>query len=257
MRNSRRRFWGQEPADRSILPDTDILILPLPVSLDGKNINAPFSDETFPLEAVFFSLKPGTLVFGGRFDSGLYQTAQSCRCQLRDYYQREELMVKNAIPTAEGALQIAMEETAVTIHQSRCLILGFGRVGKATAGLFHAAGAKVTVAARRYSDFAWIEAMGCQRMDIRKLDGELGRFDIVINTVPIQLLTPEKLRQLKPEAVVIDLSSKPGGVDFDYAKSAGVHVVWALSLPGRVAPVTAGRMIAETICNMLEEEGIL
>ena len=248
---------GVKAASRSILSDTDVLILPLPVSVDGRTVNAPFSDEVFPLDAVFFALKPGAMVFGGRIDGTVSQAAQNCRCQIRDYYLREELMVKNAIPTAEGALQIAMEETAITIHQSRCLVLGFGRVARAVAALFHAAGAKVTVAARRYSDFAWMESLGYQALDIRRLGGELGRFDVILNTVPAQVLGPEELSSLKRDALVIDLSSKPGGVDFEAAKEQQVRVVWALSLPGRVAPVTSGRIIGDTICNMLEEEGIL
>lgn len=42
-------------------------------------------------------------------------------------------MVANAVPTAEGAVQVAMEELPFTLHSARVLILGFGRVGKLTA----------------------------------------------------------------------------------------------------------------------------
>ena len=40
-------------------------------------------------------------------------------------------MVANAVPTAEGAVQVAMEELPFTLHSARVLILGFGRVGEA------------------------------------------------------------------------------------------------------------------------------
>ena len=52
------------------------------------------------------------------------------------------------------------------------------------------------------------------------------------------------------------MASKPGGVDLEAAAQLGVKVVWALSLPGKVAPVTAGRSIKTTIYNILHELGV-
>lgn len=42
-------------------------------------------------------------------------------------------------------------------------------------------------------------------------------------------------------------------MDFDAAAKLGVKVIWALSLPGKVAPVSAGAIIKETIVNVLGE----
>ena len=55
------------------------------------------------------------------------------------------------------------------------------------------------------------------------------------------------LAQLKPGCVLIDLASKPGGVDFEAAKELGVHAVQALSLPGKTAPRAAAEIIRDTI----------
>ncbi len=46
------------------------------------------------------------------------------------------------------------------------------------------------------------------------------------------------------------------GVDFEAAARLGVRVIWALSLPGKTAPVTAGESIKNTIYNMLSELGV-
>ena len=62
-----------------------------------------------------------------------------------------------------------------------------------------------------------------------------------------------RLWKLQSDALIIDLASKPGGVDFDTASRLGRKTVWALSLPGKVAPITAGDMIACTIRNILKE----
>ena len=78
----------------------------------------------------------------------------------------------------------------------------------------------------------------------------------MINTVPARVLGEAELAELRPDCLVIDLASKPGGVDLDAAARLGKKVVWALSLPGKVAPVTAGRAIRTAIYNILSELGV-
>lgn len=159
----------------------------------------------------------------------------------------------NALPTAEGAVQIALEELPVTLHGARALVLGYGRVGKLTAHRLAALGAQVTVAARSYEALAWAEAYGHAAQQLSDLSGYLCGYDLVVNTVPRRVLTRELLEELKEGCLVIDLASKPGGVDFQSAAELGVRCVWALSLPGKVAPVTVASALRDTIYNMLRE----
>ena len=153
----------------------------------------------------------------------------------------------NAVPTAEGAIQIAMEELPITIHGARALVIGYGRLGRALSQRLAGLGAKVSVAARKFADLAWAE---------RQLEGWLCCYDLVVNTVPARILSEEDLEDLRPGCLVIDLASKPGGVDLEAAARLGVKVIWALSLPGKVAPVTAGKSIKITIYNILHELGV-
>ena len=117
-------------------------------------------------------------------------------------------------------------------------------------------GAHVTAAARRPESLAWARAYGYQTLNIEKLEGGLAEFDVVVNTVPARILSEEDLEDLRPGCLVIDLASKPGGVDLEAAARLGVKVIWALSLPGKVAPVTAGKSIKITIYNILHELGV-
>ncbi len=162
----------------------------------------------------------------------------------------------NAPPTAEGAVQIAMEELPITIHGARVLVLGYGRVGRAAAGRFAALGAKVSVAARKYADLAWAEAEGYTAERIGELEPWLCGYDLIVNTAPARLLGEKELSGLKPGCLVIDLASRPGGVDFEAAAALGVKAIWALSLPGKVAPVSSGRYIRDTVYNILRELGV-
>ena len=153
-------------------------------------------------------------------------------------------------------MQIAMEELPITLHRARVLVLGFGRLGKLAAHRFAALGAKVSVAARKWADLAWAEAYGYGAERIDQLGGWLCAYDLVINTVPSRVLGAGDLADLKPGCLVVDLASKPGGVDLEAASQMGVRVIWALSLPGKVAPVTAGRAIRDTIYHILHELGV-
>lgn len=239
--------------DLSQAEKADCVVLPLLVSTEGGLLNAPLSQTDHPLSDVLDALRPSQFICGGRLDSEILALAAHRGLTIRDYFAREELAVANAVPTAEGAVQLAMEQMPVTIHGARVLITGFGRVGQAAARRFAALGARVSVAARRYEQLALAESEGYGAEQIGGLDGWLCGYDLVVNTVPAPVLGETELKDLRPDCLIIDLASKPGGVDRKAADRLGRQVIWALSLPGKVAPVTAGGAIRSTIYNMLHE----
>lgn len=155
--------------------------------------------------------------------------------------------------TAEGAVAIAMEELPIALFGSRCLIVGHGRIARALIRILRGMGASVTVAARSYGSLAEIEAEGCRAVRTDALKTSVKAADVVINTVPARMLTEPVLSALKHDALVIDLASRPGGVDLAAAGRLGVKTIWALSLPGKTAPITAGEIILHTIENCLSE----
>lgn len=234
----------------------DCVIFPLPVCSAPGILSTPLSAQEHTLVSILDLLSSAQTLCGGRIDADTLKEFTQHGLTAHDYFQREELTVANAVPTAEGALQIAMEELPITIHGARVLVIGFGRVGKLTAQRFAALGAKVTVAARSYEQLAWAQAMGLSTEHTEHLTGLLCGYDLVINTVPARLLGQNELAELKGDALVIDLASKPGGVDMDAAARLGCRVIWALSLPGKVAPVTAGACIRDTVYNILRQAGI-
>ncbi len=229
------------------------IILPLPVSNDGININAPCSAERLPLNQVTKYLSPNGVVFGGRFSSDVLDIFSGH--QIIDYSQREEFAVTNALATAEGTLQIIMEETAFTVSGQKILILGMGRISKALIRILSGFNAQITAAARKYSDLAWAEIYGCQPLNINQIDHYLHEYAIIINTVPSKILDKTRLEKIQQGCLIIDLASKPGGIDFDAAAFLNLRVLWCLSLPGKVAPLTAGETIGKTIENILHERG--
>lgn len=238
------------------IADADCIILPLPATSSEGVINTPFSGAVLTARQVFSVISPGQIVCAGMVNAGLRELAEETGAILCDYFEREELIISNAASTAEGAIQIIMEETPYTLLGADCLVIGFGRIGKLLAHRLKAIGANVTVSARNHSDLAWIKAYGYKAENTNKLDGKLSGYNIIINTVPARVLGESRLVQISTDCLCLDLASKPGGIDFQAASRLGVHAVWALSLPGEVAPVTAGRSIMDTIYNILQEREV-
>mgnify|MGYP000331658482 CR=1 FL=1 len=221
----------------------DYILLPLP--LDAART---------PLAELLRAARPGTLALGGMLSAEAKAIAAEAGVELVDYFAREELAVANAVPTAEGALQIAMEELPITLHSARVLILGFGRVGKLTAHRMGALGAKVTVSAQSYEDLAWAAAYGYETDRLEDLAWELGGFDLVVNTIPAPVLDERRLRWVDPGAFLLDLASAPGGIDRAAAQRRNLQVLQAPGLPGRVAPVTAAAAIRDAVYHILWEQ---
>jgi dipicolinate synthase subunit A len=205
-------------------------------------------------EDVVRQMRPGALVVIGHARPFLHDLCTRYGVRLREYRNRDEFALLNAVPSAEGAIALAMRETDITLHAGRCLVLGYGRVGQVLAADLRGLGAHTVVVARSGADRARAFAAGHRVTDFGQLRRELAQADVVFNTVPAPVLTDALLARLGREAVIIDLASAPGGTDFGAAKRLGLRAVLAPGLPGLVAPRTAGRILSATVLAILEEE---
>ena len=231
---------------------SNIVLGPIPFTSNGKTINAPFGDEKITIEDVLNELSEKTLIAGG-IKQDIYDITSEKNIKTIDILKREELSVLNAVSTAEGTIKIAIEETPKNLHGSNILILGFGRIGKILSNMLKGLGVNVACEARKNSDLAWIKAYGYEPIPISNLKENLNRFDVIINTIPYIILDKDNLENVKKDALVIDLASNPGGVDKDAIKEKQIKFIWALSLPGKVAPVTSAEFIKETLYNIFNE----
>lgn len=239
----------------------DILILPLPMTQDGVRLFSPLqgSCESVRLSCLFSACRSG-LVFAGRVSDALRSRAEQYDIRLIDYYASEALQMRNALPTAEGALLTALQELPVTLYGIRCAVLGYGRIASLLGEKLTALGACVTVYARRERDRLHAELRGMQaQMLALDGDGAVGisfppDCRVVFNTVPQTVLSEAVLRSLPENCLLIDLASPPGGIDFAAAERLGRRTVWATALPGRLFPESAGEILAATLEELLEKE---
>lgn len=234
------------------IKEAEIIIAPIPLSSNGETINAPFSEKEISVQELAEKLQGKTLI-AGAIRQELLKQLEEKNVQVIDMLKREELAVLNAISTAEGAIKIAIEETSRTLHRSNILVMGFGRIGKVLSNMLKGMGANVYCEARKNSDLAWIKAYGYVPIHLNNLDEYLGKFDIIINTIPYVVLNETNLNKVKKDCLLIDLASNPGGIDKKEVKKQNLKFVWALSLPGKVAPITSAEYIKDTLYNILKE----
>ncbi len=238
---------GKDGAVPENMPEkADVLVLPM------------MTGEEYDIDPAMVTshLISGGLVLGGRLSHGQKKLFSDMGFSAEDYFLRESLALKNAVPTAEGTLMTVMANTTGTVYQSRILVLGYGRTGKSCARLFSAAGADCTVAARRPEILAQAWSEGHHTVHLSDIANSADSFDTIINTVPAVVLTEEILSCVQKNCLIVDLASMPGGTDFFAAERLGIKAIHALALPAKAAPAASGRYIAETIIEMLEERGM-
>ncbi len=238
------------------LENADAILLPVPIAR-GDYMNFPLSALKLTPRVlasdIVKSAKASAVVFGGKFSPDMKAVFDKSGIKYHDLCENETFNYLNAVPTAEGAIALAMGNTPVTIDGSRCLVLGYGRIGKALSRRLTSLGATVTVAARKERDRAEAMSEGMFSLDYPDLHTIMAELDAVFNTVPSTVLSEEMLSHLRDGVPVIELASKPGGIDSVGAIRYGTRVISAQSLPGRVAPVTAGRIIARCVLDKMSE----
>ena len=238
----------------SALENSELVITSIPLSKNGKSINSIYTTKEILVVDLFNNVKNKKIITGNLTEEIKSCIKEESNNEIIDILKYEDLTVLNAIPTAEGAIQIAMEKSKITLHGSKCLILGFGRIGKILAKMLIGIGADVYCEARKQSDIAWIKSYGYNAIDLTELDIYLNDFDFIFNTIPHLILDKDKLSLINKECVLIDLASKPGGIDFDEAKNLKLQTEWALALPGKVAPRTSANYIYQIIKSIIKNK---
>lgn len=248
-----------EATNRELTPDlmktVDVLILPIVGTDDRGNVESIFTKKTLVLtEELIEALPEQAVIYAGMAKPYLRYLCEKHGKRLVELLERDDVAIYNSIPTVEGALMMAIQNTDITIHGSACIVLGLGRVGMTLARTLHGLGAKVRVGVRQSELFARAYEMGLTPFQIEELSDQLEDVDLLFNTIPALVVTSRVIAHMPHRAVIIDLASKPGGVDFGYAKKRGIKALLAPSLPGLVAPKTAGRILAMTIVQDLSEQ---
>lgn len=250
-------IYASYPVDIELINNATVIVLPLPVSSDGMHLNANYENKPkIKINEIISQIEKNTLVLGGKFQAEIKEFIQRNDLRCVDYYDIETFQIQNALLTAEGAIYYAKNRMSKSIHNSRIAILGFGRIGKILAYLCRSQGAKTTVYARGEVDRAWSMAAGIKALKIDYLGiGDPSKIDIIFNTIPYNIINESILNKIPKDTLVIDLASKPFGIDEELVIKKNLNYYRELGIPGRYAPRTAGEILGQTIKNILDMEG--
>jgi len=230
----------------------DCVILPVPAET-GALVNTPLSDNTVKTAELIDCLWPHQLLCGGKFSDESCALASRAGIETLDLMRRCDFVTGNAAITAEGALWRLMEESERTVQGMRVLICGWGRIGKLLGLRLAALGARVSVSARSAEAQAMIEALGLSSVRFSRLEGLIGGYDAVVNTVPARVISDPMLCMMADGAIIMELASPPGGFDRKLAENIGLRVLHAPGLPGVYAPESAAALIRETLYKVILE----
>ena len=238
------------------IKDCPFIIGPIPFSKDGKSVFTPMCNSYVSIEQ-FFLAAAHSFVLGSVLKPNVRTLFEKHHINYCDIFDMDEIAILNAIPTAEGAIQYAMQNSEITLHNSKCLVMGFGRCGKLLAHKLHALGANVSVEARSTTDLSFISTYGYRPIPLNELKLYLHEFDFIFNTVPVKLLDASYIDLFNSEVIYIELASIPGGIDINYCKARGIMHLSAPGIPGIVAPKTAADILYQCLLIILRNRGAI
>jgi Phosphoglycerate dehydrogenase and related dehydrogenases len=235
-----------------VIKDADIVIAPMTSTDEEGFLKNTFVEERIQLNSEFFNLmKKEALFLIGFVLPDLKKLLEDKGINYIELSRLDELAILNAVPTAEAAIKIAIEETDITIADSNVLVYGLGKTGLSLAWRLKLLGANTYGVTRNKAAIARGKDLGIKMLTYDTLAEHLPEMDILFNTVPALIIDRESIALLKEDALIIDLASAPGGTDFTAAREKGIKAILAPGLPGKTAPVTAGKILAELIPDII------
>lgn len=248
-------FDWDDDTDRlkGMIGEKSIVILPLPATRNDKTILMPFSKREISIDRLVSFLGKHNLIFGGIIKGELRKQLSLKEIPFVDYYD-DDLIKKNAVLTAFGALKIILEHIDFALPLGRYALTGYGRVAKETASVLTALSCDVTVFARNELQREKAKINGCNVQPLTQLPYYIKEFDFIINTVPSQIIDEETLKNMRKNSKIMELASAPYGLDLSLARKHGADVVKASGLPGKYTPKTAGEIIGKKVDEQLQRE---
>lgn len=240
-------------SELDMLPDEpcDAAVLGLPASRDGINISAPLCRDPVSFTVLKKLVKRGGIVIGGMISPAIRKFCAENGFFCEDHYCDEAVMLRNAVPSAEGALAVGINATPEQMLGQKVLILGFGRIASQLAVYLTAMGCEVIVAARSREKRAKARMLGCRAVGFDVLGNILPEVTLIYNTVPCAVIGEDELAVFDDEAVYVELASV-SGIDSEALKRHSVTVIKAGGLPAKTAPKTAGEIIADAVEEILD-----
>ncbi len=250
---------GKEISDSEIafleeaFAKADIIVGPIPFSRDGVHVWSE-RGKMVTIDVFGEYMQKGQQLFAGKIPETLINKIKEKGVICHDFMKMEQVEEENSLATAEGALAEAITLSVNNLHTGNCLILGYGKCGKAIANLLKGWQIPTTVAVRREEARAEAESQGFHGVLLEQLTERIGSMTFIFNTIPAMVLKGELLDRLEKDAVIVDIASAPGGTDFETCERLGIKAVLSLGIPGRYSPKTSADILLRAMLPICEKE---
>ncbi len=226
----------------NIINEYNNIILPLPTVKNGV---VPGTNVDF--EYIINSLdKQQNLFYGNVENVATDKSAFS-------YYYNESFLEKNSRLTAQGTLKIILDNVCKDLTALKVCVLGYGYCGKAISKMLFNLDVRVKVFTRSESSKSSAIEFGLFVADINEIELSLHIFDVIINTVPYNIITDKAIKSLGRDNLYIEIASSPYGLDIARSDISEFKYILASALPGKYTPISVGENIAETVLEILKE----
>lgn len=215
----------------------DIIITPVPFTIDGITLYSPYSEEVIHIKDFFNKTSRTAQIIGGPF---LIQDER-----IWDITKESSFIDLNVIPTCEEIIKLLIEKSHFTIMGSCITLFGYGKISKRLSHLLELMGAYIHIK----SD---LENIDKPNSPIDSLDN-IKNSDVIITTSSNLLIDKDIINHLSSGTIIIDVASSDGGVDYKYAMRQNIEVIKARGLPGKSAPLT----VSEYIFNTLKRNSLI
>lgn len=230
-----------------------IIIAPIPMTKNKKDLNNQAGKDDLGLNELAEALKEGQYFFAGCIPDGFRDKAADNGVVCCDFMKKEELAIYNSIATAEGAIAEAIQKSPLNLHRNECLVLGYGKCGKTLAAYLKGMFCRVTVCARRPDVRSEASILADEVISFDDIPDNLKQYSFIFNTIPNMIMDRSLLMSVKKQAIIIDIASAPGGVDFTAAKELGIPAWLCPGLPGKYAPESSARAMTDVLMQEMQQ----
>ena len=218
------------------------IILPLPTVRDGYIAGTKIS-----VDELASVVNENQTVFNGNAQQS-FLPFKVC-----SYYRNDDFLRYNSRLTAQGTLRIILENCERDINELSAAVIGYGSCGKEICRVLQNNGISVTSFSRRTQTRLLAEKDGLLSENIESITEKIYGFDIIVNTVPANIIDESSLEKLNGNNLYIEIASKPFGFDISQVDRYAFRFVHAPGLPGKFTPTGAGKNIADTVLDIIKE----
>lgn len=223
----------------------NVIILPMQGLHEDVSINEVTIDDSF------FKIHKNAIFVSGTNTNYLLNKQEKFGFKQIVLNNMPQFTNVNSIATAEGVLALILKNKKKLLSELTVMILGYGKSSRAIADLLTRNKVKNIIVAR--SEISRVEAYTMSKYvtSFNELTDYLKTTDIIVNTVPSLVVTKEIMQKCNKDIYIIDIASKPGGVDYEAANNLGLNAYLAPGLPSIYAPYSSALALVNTLIKEL------